>query len=479
MDKNFTNENPIVVAVDIGTTKVCAMAGRRDLFGRLEILAVGKVDSDGVLRGVVSNIEKTVRAISDAVRIVEQKLQKTVTTVHVGIAGQHIKSVQHRGSKLRDNADVEISGQDIRQLIMDMYKLNLPPGDKILHVYPQEYSVDNEQGVVDPIGMSGVRLEANFHIITGQITAFNNIVRCVEKAGLRLADLTLEPIASASSVLSEEEKEAGIALVDIGGGTTDVCVYYDGIIRHAAIIPFGGNAVTRDIKEGCNVMLNQAEKLKTKFGYALADEMYDDKIITIPGLKGRENKEISQRNLALIIQARMEEILDYVMLEIEKSGYERKLTGGIVLTGGGALLNGVDKLTALHSGLESRIGLPIEFLAHGYNANVSNPIYATTLGLLMEAIGHVTMDEVEDKLPAGRDTSRYEVELVGTPYSKGSVLQAGAPQDTPTLGDPTQIQGEAGANPENEGIEQSGWMRRVWDKIRNTMGNDWDDEDLR
>lgn len=206
------------------------------------------------------------------------------------------------------------------------------------------------------------------------------------ESGLRLADLTLEPIASASSVLSEEEKEAGIALVDIGGGTTDVCVYYDGIIRHAAIIPFGGNAVTRDIKEGCNVMLNQAEKLKTKFGYALADEMYDDKIITIPGLKGRENKEISQRNLALIIQARMEEILDYVMLEIEKSGYERKLTGGIVLTGGGALLNGVDKLTALHSGLESRIGLPIEFLAHGYNANVSNPIYATTLGLLMEQL---------------------------------------------------------------------------------------------
>ncbi len=478
MDKNFTNKNPIVVAVDIGTSKVCAMAGRRDPFGRLEILAVGKVESDGVLRGVVSNIEKTVRAISDAVRIVEQKLQKTVRTVHVGIAGQHIKSVQHRGSRLRDNADVEISSQDIRQLIMDMYKLNLPPGDKILHVYPQEYSVDNEQGVVDPIGMSGVRLEANFHIITGQITASNNIVRCVEKAGLKLADLTLEPIASSASVLSEEEKEAGIALVDIGGGTTDVCVYYDGIIRHAAIIPFGGNAVTKDIKEGCNVMLNQADKLKTKFGYALADEVFDDKIITIPGLKGRENKEISQRNLALIIQARMEEILDYVMLEIEKSGFERKLTGGIVLTGGGALLNGIEKLAALHSGLETRIGLPIEYLAHGYNANVSNPIYSTTLGLLMAAISHVAVDEVEDKAPVFRDTSEYEMEVVGMPVIRETTSSTGT-NDTGGVNVVTDTQGEDIADPVNEGNDQPGWMRRVMEKIRQTMGNDWDDEDLK
>jgi cell division protein FtsA len=206
MDSTFTNKNPIVVSVDIGTTKVCAMAGRRDLFGKIEILATAKVDSDGVLRGVVSNIEKTVRAISDAIRIIEQKLKMTVRTVHVGIAGQHIKSVQHKGSRLRDNADVEISREDIQQLVRDMYKLVLPPGDKILHVFPQEYNVDNELGIVDPIGMSGVRLEANFHIITGQITASNNINRCIEKVGLKLADLTLEPIASASSVLSEEEK---------------------------------------------------------------------------------------------------------------------------------------------------------------------------------------------------------------------------------------------------------------------------------
>ena len=275
MDSTYKNNNPIVVAIDIGTTKICAVAGQRNFYGKLEILAVGKVESEGVLRGVVSNIEKTVRSISDAIRIVEQKLKKTVKVVHVGIAGQHIKSLQHKGSRLRDNGDVEISKNDIQQLIHDMYKLVLPPGDKILHVFPQEYTIDNEQGIIDPVGMSGVRLEANFHIITGQITASNNITRCIEKVGLKLSEMTLEPIASAASVLSDEEKEAGIALIDIGGGTTDITIYYEGIIRHTAVIPFGGNAITKDIKEGCNVMQNQAEKLKVKFGCALADEVFE------------------------------------------------------------------------------------------------------------------------------------------------------------------------------------------------------------
>ena len=250
MDSTYKNNNPIVVAIDIGTTKICAVAGQRNFYGKLEILAVGKVESEGVLRGVVSNIEKTVRSISDAIRIVEQKLKKTVKVVHVGIAGQHIKSLQHKGSRLRDNGDMEISKNDIQQLIHDMYKLVLPPGDKILHVFPQEYTIDNEQGIIDPVGMSGVRLEANFHIITGQITASNNITRCIEKVGLKLSEMTLEPIASAASVLSDEEKEAGIALIDIGGGTTDITIYYEGIIRQTAVIPFGGNGITKEIKEG-------------------------------------------------------------------------------------------------------------------------------------------------------------------------------------------------------------------------------------
>ena len=234
--------------------------------------------------------------------------------------------------------------------------------------------------------MAGIRLEANFHIITGQITASKNIFRCVEKSGMHVKSLTLEPIASSSAVLSDEEMEAGVALVDIGGGTTDLAIFHEGIIRHTAVIPFGGNVITKDIKEGCTVMQHQAEKLKVKFGAALADEVYDNRIVTIPGLKGHDPKEISEKNLARIIQARVEEIFDHVYWEIRRSGYERKLVGGIVLTGGGSLLKHIDKLVAYHTGMSTRIGSPVEQLAHGYSEEVSSPIYSTAIGLLKNGI---------------------------------------------------------------------------------------------
>jgi len=386
---NNPQQQELVVALDIGTTKVCAIAGRKDEHGRLDVLGVGKVESEGVMRGVVSNIDKTVRAISEAVAIAERAAGTEFRIAHVGIAGQHIKSLQHRGLLTRDNLQTEISQSDIDRLVKDMFKLVLPPGDKIIHVLPQEYTVDDEQGIVDPIGMSGVRLEANFHIITGQITATQNIVKCVQRAGLQVANLTLEPIASASSVLSEEEKEAGVALVDIGGGTTDITIFKDGIIRHTAVIPFGGNVITKDIKDGCNVMHQQAEKLKVKFGSALANEVFDNRIITIPGLVGREPKEISEKNLARIIQARVEEILDYVIWEIRRSGYDNKLIAGIVLSGGGSLLTHIDKLTEFHTGLDTRIGVPIEHLAHGYSEQLSSPVFATAIGLLLKGITDV------------------------------------------------------------------------------------------
>lgn len=387
MIDNFNKRsNTVVVALDIGTTKVCAIAGRKNEHGKVEILGIGKVDSLGVSRGVVSNIDKTVQAISEAVKSAERQCGEEIKVVYVGIAGQHIKSLQHRGILTRENDYDEISEEDISKLINDMHKLVLPPGDKILHVIPQEYTVDSEQGITDPIGMSGVRLEANFHIITGQITASSNINRCIERVGLTIADMTLEPIASAAAVLSDEEKEAGIALVDIGGGTTDITIFHEGIIRHTAVIPFGGNVITRDIKDGCTVMQEQAEKLKVRFGAALADEVYDNRIITIPGLKGREPKEISEKNLARIIQARVEEIFDYVLWEIRRSGLERQLIGGIVLTGGGALLSHIEKLCEFHTGMSTRIGLPIEHLAHGYVEKVCSPIYATSIGLLIKGI---------------------------------------------------------------------------------------------
>jgi cell division protein FtsA len=302
----------IIVGLDIGTTKICAIVGRTNEFGKVDILGMGKVPSNGgVTRGVVSNIDKTVQAIKDAVQIASEQSNVEINKVHVGIAGAHISSLQHKGMIIRSEGDVEISEEDLERLKEDMYKLAVNPGDKIIHVLPQDYTVDNEPGILDPVGMAGVKLEANYHIITGQITAAKNIHKCVEKSGIKAAELTLEPLASSYAVLSAEEMEAGVALVDIGGGTTDVAIFHDSIIRHTAIIPYGGNIITEDIKEGCNVMKNQAELLKMKFGSALAEQTAENEIVTIPGLRGRDPKEISVKNLARIIQARMEEILNW------------------------------------------------------------------------------------------------------------------------------------------------------------------------
>lgn len=376
-------QHDIIVALDIGTTKVCAIAGKKNEHGRLEVLGYGKVESTGVNRGVVSNIEKTVQAIHEAVSAAERMSGVKIKRVQVGIAGQHIKSLQHRGILTRENDHTEIGQKDIERLIQDMYRLVLPPGDKILHVIPQEFTVDNEQGITDPIGMSGVRLEANFHIITGQITASNNLIRCVERDGLTVNDITLEPIASAEAVLNEEEKMAGVALVDMGGGTTDLTIFHEGIVRHTAVIPLGGNIITKDIKDGCTVMPDQAEKLKVRFGSAMAEMVNEHRTITIPGVLGREPKEISERNLARIIQARVEEIFDAILWEIRRSGYERQLICGIVLTGGGAMLNNIQDLIEIHTGMPTRIGVPIEKLAHGYHKDFYNPQFSTGIGLLL------------------------------------------------------------------------------------------------
>lgn len=375
----------IVVGLDIGTTKIAVIVGRKNEFGKIEILGMGKSDSVGVSRGVVLNIDQTVQSIRSAVEEAENKSGVDIKVVNVGIAGQHIKSLQHRGIKTRASLDDEISQKDIDSLIEDMYKLVMLPGEEIIHVLPQEYIVDNEQGIKNPIGMSGIRLEANFHIITGQIAAAKNIHKCVEKAGLSVSELTLEPLASADSVLSEEEKEAGVVLVDIGGGTTDIAIFQDGIIRHTAVIPFGGNIITEDIKEGCTIIKSQAELLKIKFGSALASESQENEIVSIPGLRGRAHKEISVKNLAHIIQARMEEIIEHVYYEIKNSGYEKKLIGGIVVTGGGSQLKHITQLVEYITGMDTRIGYPTEHLANGAE-NVTSPMYATGVGLVMKGL---------------------------------------------------------------------------------------------
>lgn len=407
--------NQIAVALDIGTTKVCAIAGHLNEYGKIEIGGIGVVPSEGVSRGVVANIDKTVKAIKEAVDIASRGVKKKIKVVHVGIAGQHIKSLHHHGLLVRHDSQTEINQDDIDKLIKDMYKLVLPPGDKILHVIPQEFTVDDEQDIMDPIGMSGVRLEANFHIITGQISASRNILRCVEKADLEVVDVTLEPIASSCSVLSDEEKEAGVVLVDIGGGTTDITIFKDGIIRHTCVIPFGGNVITKDIREGCTVMNDQAEKLKVRFGSAMADEIVDNRIITIPGFKGREPKEVSEKNLARIIQARVEEIFDYVLWEIRRSGYDSKLFAGLVLTGGGSLLRHIDILAEYHTGLPTRIGQPIEHLAHGYSSQLASPIFATAVGLLKHTIDNMDLNirYVEDM--SSSDTKKIPSQPIMAP----------------------------------------------------------------
>ncbi|GGI29233.1 cell division protein FtsA [Pedobacter mendelii] len=393
MDKaKFTSQSPIVVGLDIGTTKICVIVGRRTQHGKIEVLGIGKAESAGVTRGVVSNIQKTVQGIAQAVEVASGQSNVEIQVVNVGIAGQHIKSLQHRGILTRRELNNEIGKKDIDKLIDDMFKLVMPPGEEIIHVLPQEFTIDNEPGIKDPIGMAGVRLEANFHIISGQVTAVKNIIKCVNNAGLQTQDLILEPLASSESVLSDEEKEAGIALVDIGGGTTDIAIFHEGIIRHTAVIPFGGNSVTEDIREGCSVMRNQAELLKTRFGSALAEENKENEIICVPGLRGREPKEISVKNLAYVIQARMEEIIEHVYYEIKASGYEKKLIGGIVITGGGALLKHLSQAVEYVTGLDCRIGYPNEHLSKYEDMpktiydDLKSPMYATSVGLLIKGI---------------------------------------------------------------------------------------------
>ncbi|WP_200974355.1 cell division protein FtsA [Echinicola sp. 20G] len=407
----------LIVGLDIGTTKICAIIGRKNEFGKLEVLGMGKAVSDGVIRGIVTNIDKTVNAIQKAVNEAADMAEVDIREVIVGIAGQHIRSSVHHGVIIRNTKDDEITIEDVRRLSNDMENIVVPPGNTIIHVMPQDYTVDYEDGIKDPVGMSGARLEADFHIITAQTTAINNINRCVKRADLQSKDLILEPLASSLSVLSDLDKEAGVCLVDIGGGTTDIAIFYDNIIRHTAVIPFGGNIITADIKEGCMVMQNQAELLKTKFGRAIAEEANPNEIVSIPGLRNRPPKEISIRNLAYIVEARMEEIIEMVQSEIVASGLYKKLAGGIVLTGGGSQLQGVGQLFEYMTGLDTRIGYPNEHLGKSKIEEVKSPMYATTVGLVLA--GFKALDDREDyyrqrqSVPVEAKNDRNKMEMPG------------------------------------------------------------------
>ncbi len=380
------NEAPIIVGLDIGTTKIAAIAGRKNEYGKLDILGFGRANSSGVQHGQVLNIDQTIKAIQQALlNCYESNPDLEINEVYVGIAGHHIKSLQTRGDIVRQDSEIEIQRWEIEQLIDNQRKTFIPAGDQIIDVIPQDFHVDNFQNIKDPVGYNGVKVGANFHIITGDRNAIRNINRAVERSGLKTKDLVLQPLASASAVMGEVDMEAGVAILDIGGGTSDLAVFYEGILKHTAVIPFGGENITNDIRMGLGVLKSQAEAMKVQFGSALADEAKANAFITIPGLKGMPAKEISVKNLANIIQARMSEILDFVTYHLKQVGLDsRVLNGGIILTGGGSQLKHLIQLTEYVTGLNARIGYPNEHLAANHIDELKKPMYSTCIGLILK-----------------------------------------------------------------------------------------------
>lgn len=415
------------VGLDIGTTKIVALVGQKNEFNKVEILGVGKSKSLGVHRGVVNNITQTIQSIQQAVDDANTNSGLQISDVVVGIAGQHIRSIQHSDYITRENPESVIDEEDIQRLIQQVYKLVMLPGEEIIHVLPQEYKVDGQGEIKEPIGMHGGRLEANFHVVVGQVSSIKNIGRCIKSAGLNMANITLEPLASSEAVLSYEEKEAGVALIDIGGGTTDLAIFKDGIIRHTAVIPFGGNVISEDIKEGCSIIEKQAELLKIKFGSAWPGENRDTEIVSIPGLQGRDPKEISLKTLSKIINARVVEIIEQVFLEIKNYGHndqKKKLIAGIVLTGGGSQLKHLKQLVEYITGMDTRVGYPSEHLAGNTQEAVSSPLFATSVGLLMNALEEAPVVRKTEDTAEGEPTelSSEERATVDVSQQRKSIL---------------------------------------------------------
>ena len=385
--ENMENKNPIIIGLDIGTTKIAVIAGRKNIHGKLEILGFGRADSAGVEHGLVQNIDETIKSIKTAINncLASNPELVEIKDVLIGIAGHHIKSVQNRGELTRADTDTEITHEEIQQLIASQYKAYIAAGDQIIDVVPQEYTIDNFQNITNPVGYGGVKISGLFHLITGERSAIKNINRATNKAGLNISDLVLQPLASAAAVMCPTDFEAGVAIVDIGGGTTDIAIFSDGALRHTAVIPFGGENITDDIKKGLGVLKSQAEQMKVQFGSALPQETMTNAFITIPGLRGMPAKEISFTNLSNIIYARILEILNFVNYHLNQIGMDaRQLNGGIILTGGGSQLKHILQLTEFVTGINARIGLPNEHLAANHPKELANPMYATCLGLILK-----------------------------------------------------------------------------------------------
>jgi cell division protein FtsA len=390
-------QQPIIVGLDIGTTKVVAIAGRKNEYGKIEILGYGKSISNGVQHGVVLNIQQCVKSIELAMEdLMQNNPDLEVNDVYVGIAGHHIKSLQTRGDRILSSSnedDVIITQKDIELLVSDQHKTCVAAGDQIIDIIPQEFTIDNIPNIINPVGMPGVKIGANFHVVTGNISAIRNIKRCVEGIALNTLDLILQPIASAAAVITDEDLEAGVAIVDIGGGTTDIAVFHDGILMHTAVIPFAGCNVTEDIKKGLGVLKNQAEAMKVRYGTVLPSKANPDAYITIPGVRGLPTREIKVQNLASIIEARVSEIIEFVQFQLKQNNLHHKLHGGIILTGGGSMLQHIRQLTELKTGLNARIGSPNINLAGGQSEELSHPMYATAIGLILRGYSDYEADK--------------------------------------------------------------------------------------
>ncbi len=372
----------ILAGLDLGTTKVCAViAEKSDDDNRINILGFGVAPSEGLHKGLVANISKTAEAIKEAVAIASNRAGIQINLVNVGVAGEHITSIRHRNYVTISNEDREITKADLDRLEADVRTIRIPSDRQILHIIPEEFSVDYQGGIENPIGMSGSRLEATNHIVLASIPAIQNIRKSVERAGLQIQDYILQPIASSSSVLEDSEKDLGVALIDIGGGTTDIAIFHNKAIKHTKVIGVAGNQVTNDIRESLGIVTEEAEKLKKEYGYATEASIIKDEDILIRGVGARGNTKIPISLLTQIVSLRMRELFSLIDNEIRSAGFKNKIKAGIVLTGGGSLLKGCTELAEEVFGLPARIGVPQE-LGAGLSNEIESPEFATVAGLI-------------------------------------------------------------------------------------------------
>ncbi len=374
----------VVVGLDIGTTKVSTIVGEVTQQG-IDIIGIGSHPSKGLRKGVVINIESTVTSIKHAIEEAELMAGCEISHVYTGISGGHIKGMNSHG--IVAVKDKEVSDFDLQRVIDAAKAVAIPPDREILHVLPQEYLIDNQDGIKEPLGMSGVRLEARVHIVTGSVTSAQNIIKCANKCGLTVSDIVLEQIASAEAVLMEDEKELGVALVDIGGGTTDIAIFSGGSIVHTAVVSVGGNHITNDIAVGLRTPQDNAEVIKKRYGCALTSMVNENETIDVPSVGGRPPRSLSRKILAEIIQYRVEEIFELVQKEIQKTGYGDLLASGIVITGGSSILEGISELVEEVTGLPARKGVPRG--VGGLVDVVKSPMYATCVGLVMYGSKHI------------------------------------------------------------------------------------------